>query len=138
MTPQTPTTALGAPPISGPHRDGTNAPRRKPSKRSDLVLAQIYEEAARLFAERGYAGTTPQDIADAVGVSRQAFYYYVRSKEEILAGLVAEMTGQIVEEMRRIVERGLDETETLRRLAAHMVSDRARNRTRFRLLDRSE
>ncbi|MTD53068.1 TetR/AcrR family transcriptional regulator [Amycolatopsis pithecellobii] len=136
----------GAAPAESPVEDtpepedeaGTSAPRRRRSKRRDLVLAQIYEEAARLFAERGYAGTTPQDIADAVGVSRQALYYYVRSKEEILAGLVAEMTSQIVQEMRRIVDLGLDEPETLRRLAAHMVTDRARNRTRFRMLDRSE
>lgn len=136
------TSSRGANPV--PAEGTTNFPdsregkRRRSSKRNDLVLARIHEEAAQLFAERGYAGTTPRDIADAVGVSRQALYYYVHSKEEILAALVAEMTGQIVEEMRGIVDLGFDAPETLRRLAAHMVVDRAQNRTRFRVLDRSE
>jgi AcrR family transcriptional regulator len=133
--------AEGGPPTRNSLKDaaetgddtGTSASRRK-----QATLARINEEATRLFAERGFAGTTPHDIADAVGVSRQALYYYVRSKEEILAGLVAETTGQNLEEMRRIVELGLDEPETLRQLAAHMVRDRAHNRARFQMLERSE
>ena len=113
-------------------------PPRPRSSRRDLVQTEIYDRAALLFAERGYAGTTPQDIADAVGISRQALYYYVRSKEEILAALVSETTTQTTAGMRQIVGAGHDPRETLRRLAYHLVTDRARDRTRFRLLDRSE
>ncbi|MGY0499264.1 TetR/AcrR family transcriptional regulator [Nocardia sp. FBN12] len=108
------------------------------SVRRELVVAQIYEQAARLFAERGYAGTTPQDIADAVGVSRQSLYYYVSSKEEILANLVAEMTEKGVETLRALVETDAPAPEVLYRIAHHTIVDRAANRTRFRLLDRSE
>jgi AcrR family transcriptional regulator len=111
---------------------------RARSARHGLVEERIYEQAARLFAERGYAGTTPQDIADAVGVSRQALYYYVKSKEEILAGLVSRMTTGAVSEMTRIVAQGLDSKETLREVCRHLATDRALNRTGFRLLDRSE
>ncbi len=108
------------------------------SARRELVEAQIFEEAARLFAERGFAGTTPQDIADAVGISRQSLYYYVESKDEILARLVSEMAVQIVSEMKEIAELDLEPPERLRALVQHLVIDRAVNRTRFRLLDRSE
>jgi len=102
------------------------------------VRAEIYEQAERLFAERGYAGTTPQDIADAVGMSRQSLYYYVKSKDEILATLVSETTTTILTAMRTIVQDPGDPRSALRELVLHLVRDRALHRTRFRLLDRSE
>ena len=43
-------------------------PVRRP--RRELVEAEIYEQATRLFAERGFAGTSLQDIADAMGMTR--------------------------------------------------------------------
>jgi AcrR family transcriptional regulator len=108
------------------------------SPRRELIEAQIYEQAARLFAERGYAGTTPQDIADAAGVSRQGLYYYVRSKEEILQRLVSEMAVEAATRMQAVVAEDIDSREKLRRMAYLLVIDRAANRTRFRMLDRSE
>ena len=53
--------------------------------RRELVENEIYEQAIRLFAERGFAGTSLQDIADALGITRPALYYYVKSKDELLA-----------------------------------------------------
>ncbi|HEY5319387.1 MAG TPA: TetR/AcrR family transcriptional regulator [Galbitalea sp.] len=121
--------------MSGPARgdqEGGRSPRR------ELIEAQIYEQAARLFAERGYAGTTPQDIADAAGVSRQGLYYYVRSKEEILQRLVSDMATAAATRMQAVVNEPIEAPEKLRKLAHLLVIDRAANRTRFRLLDRSE
>jgi AcrR family transcriptional regulator len=113
--------------------------KNRPSgARREIIESAIFENAERLFAERGYAGTTPQDIADAVGVSRQNLYYYVKSKEEILARLITETTSQRVEEMETIASGEGTPPDRLRRLAQHMVSDRAVNQTRFRMLDRSE
>jgi AcrR family transcriptional regulator len=50
---------------------------------------QLVETAVRLFLERGYGGTTIDEIADASGMSRASFYTYFPSKREILllAGL---------------------------------------------------
>jgi len=121
---------MSAPARSDP--DGARSPRR------ELIEAQIYEQAARLFAERGYAGTTPQDIADAAGVSRQGLYYYVRSKEEILQRLVSAMATEAATRMQAVIAEPIEAPEKLRKLAYLLVVDRASNRTRFRLLDRSE
>ncbi len=118
--------------------DGRRNRAGQSSARRELVEAQIFEEAARLFAERGFAGTTPQDIAEAVGISRQSLYYYVKSKDEILARLVSEMAVQIVSEMKEIAESDLEPPQRLHALVRHLATDRAVNRTRFRLLDRSE
>jgi AcrR family transcriptional regulator len=44
----------------------------------------LVETAIRLFLERGYGGTTIDDIAEAAGMSRASFYTYFPSKREIL------------------------------------------------------
>src|SRR5438034_1922047 len=40
--------------------------------------------AARLFAERGYAGTSLGDLADALGVQKPSLYHHIDSKEDLL------------------------------------------------------
>jgi AcrR family transcriptional regulator len=45
---------------------------------------EILNAAARLFAERGYAGVLMEDIADELGMLKGSLYYWVDSKEELL------------------------------------------------------
>jgi AcrR family transcriptional regulator len=49
-----------------------------------LTKERIVEEAARLFNRYGYRGTTLDLVARALGVTRPALYYHVKSKEELL------------------------------------------------------
>ena len=45
---------------------------------------EIYDVAAAIFHRKGYAGTSLQDIADAVGLLKGSLYYYIDSKEDLL------------------------------------------------------
>jgi AcrR family transcriptional regulator len=44
----------------------------------------ILETAARLICEKGYEGTSIQDIAEATGLTKAGLYHYIRSKEHLL------------------------------------------------------
>ncbi len=55
------------------------------SSRREAFESALLDAAAELFATRGYAGTTLQDVADALGVSRPALYHYVSSKDDLVA-----------------------------------------------------
>jgi AcrR family transcriptional regulator len=44
----------------------------------------IIDAAVTLFQEQGYANTSMQDIADAVGLLKGSLYYYIDSKEDLL------------------------------------------------------
>lgn len=59
-----------------------------------LVREEILSKAAEVFERRGFAQTRIQDIAEALSLSRSSLYHYFKSKEEILAALVEEATGE--------------------------------------------
>lgn len=121
-------------------RSGSNgATAGRSTARRELVENEIYEQASRLFAERGYAATTLQDIADAMGVTRPALYYYVKNKDDLLGKLVTEVTEGGVTRVREISrQKGLAPVDRLRALARLIAVERATQPSRFRLLDRSE
>ena len=46
--------------------------------------SELTREAARLFAERGYHGTSIGDIAQALGVQKASLYAHISSKQDLL------------------------------------------------------
>ncbi len=60
----------------------------RPLSNKGLATRDAIEQAARkLFAERGFHGTTLADITSAAGKSPAVFYRYFDDKEDLLAGL---------------------------------------------------
>src|SRR5438445_13848639 len=53
--------------------------RSMSARRSELT-----REAARLFAQKGYHGTSIGDIADALGVQKGSLYSHIASKQDLL------------------------------------------------------
>lgn len=54
---------------------------------SDAKRERILAAAERLFHEQGYAGTTMEQIVQALGVTKPFVYYYFRNKQEIFEQL---------------------------------------------------
>jgi TetR/AcrR family transcriptional regulator, cholesterol catabolism regulator len=50
--------------------------------------AELAEIAARLFAERGFHGTSMGDIAEAMGVQKGSLYSHTESKQQLLYDVV--------------------------------------------------
>ncbi len=63
-------------------------PRVPQQARSREKRDEILKVAVSLFVERGYNGTTSDDIAAAAGVSVGTFYNYFRNKRQVLVMLV--------------------------------------------------
>ena len=45
---------------------------------------RIIEKGLKLFVKNGYEATTLDAIAEAAGISRRTFFYYFKSKEDVL------------------------------------------------------
>lgn len=50
---------------------------------------RILEKALALFVERGYMGTSMNDIASQLGITKAALYKHYTSKQEILDSFLA-------------------------------------------------
>lgn len=119
--------------------ESDEATAKKIGVRRGLVQQEIFDQATRLFAQRGYAGTSFQDIAEAVGLTRPALYHYVKSKDDLLAKLVAEVTVVAATDIAAVAERtDLPASERLRDIVRRMVRHQGEHGERFRLLLRSE
>lgn len=122
-----------------PDASMASRPRGRTAVRRGLVEQEIYDHATLLFAERGFAGTSFQDIADAVGLTRPALYHYVASKDDLLAKLVAEITEDSAASIDAIARRtDLDSPARLREITASLARRQGDHAARFRLLIRSE
>ncbi len=69
------------------------APKKK-TKRDQKPLSprrrELLDEAARLFCERGYGGTSMDDVANAVNLTKGTLYHHFPGKAEILAQIYDE------------------------------------------------
>ena len=68
------------------------APRRKrgrPAQDANEGLRRaLIEQSARLFREKGYGNTTVRDIAAATGVHAGSWFYYFKTKQDILQAVI--------------------------------------------------
>jgi AcrR family transcriptional regulator len=60
----------------------------KPRPVEPEVRERLLAAATRLFAEKGYAVTTVQEIVQAAGVTKPVLYYYYRSKAGLFTAIL--------------------------------------------------
>ncbi|MFM8471685.1 MAG: TetR/AcrR family transcriptional regulator [Limisphaerales bacterium] len=77
---------------------------------------QILAVALRLFADRGYAGTSVQDIVSGAKVTKPALYYYFPSKADLYQALLDQAHDERFRLMQQAVARGKDLTGRLEEL----------------------
>lgn len=75
-------------------QEGTRARKRRETR------GRITDAGIRLFLEKGYDATTLDEIAAEAGISRRTFFYYFKSKDEILLSLQSGMGAMIVDALR--------------------------------------
>ncbi|WP_246195637.1 TetR/AcrR family transcriptional regulator [Halopolyspora algeriensis] len=98
-----------------------NVARHRVARRGLLLSA-----ATRLFAERGYAAVTIEDIGAAVGITGPSVYSHFASKQDLLASVIARGEAWLEVELERTLAGAHDAVDALgalMRLYAGFVSD---------------
>ena len=111
---------------SGPGgaRSGTDRGRSTRSGTGPLTprgqgkRARIIEAAGELLAERGYAGTTLADIAEAAGTYAGSLYYHFANREELAVEVLVGGAQAALDHTRSVVEALPADTSARRRLEA--------------------
>ncbi len=65
---------------------------------------RILKEAMRLFLERGYHGTSIEDITKASGLTKGALYWHFKSKEELLNRIMKEFESRFLDGLIKSVQ----------------------------------
>ncbi|EHR62360.1 TetR/AcrR family transcriptional regulator [Saccharomonospora cyanea] len=65
----------------------TDTPPRRAARRGrpGYDLESLLAVAVELFNERGYDGTSMEDLSRKLGITKSAIYHHVRSKDELLS-----------------------------------------------------
>lgn len=70
------------------HSPPTPAPTGQRTSRGAITRERILVEASRLFAVRGYFGTSTRDIAEAVGLKQPSLFFHFATKQVIAEELL--------------------------------------------------
>jgi AcrR family transcriptional regulator len=73
----------------------------------EATRARIVEVALELIADRGFAATTTREISERLGFTKAALYYHFRTKDDLLAAIVAPAMSELealVDDARPVVE----------------------------------
>lgn len=65
-------------------KDEHTLTRTPESDSTESARTEILEAAAQTFVERGYAGTSIDDVADTLGSTKGRIYHYYQSKTDII------------------------------------------------------
>ena len=98
------------------------SPRKRPrQQRSIATVVAIVEAAARVFAERGYAGGSTNRIAQTAGVSIGSLYEYFPNKGSILVAVAERHLGRMIEDVERLLRHAQAGSEPLEPLLRSFV-----------------
>ncbi len=67
----------------------------------DETRDRILAVALQLIADHGFAATSTREISERLGFTKAALYYHFRTKDDLLAAIVAPM----IEDLRALVEK---------------------------------
>ncbi len=93
----------------------TRKPRETQAVRSARTRAALLQAARTLFAEKGFADSGREEIAERAGVTRGALYHHFASKTELAAAVVGELEDELVDRVVAAALRGTGVRDQLHR-----------------------
>jgi AcrR family transcriptional regulator len=85
--------------------------------------ADILQNAAQLFAEKGFVGASMADLARACGVSKALLYHYYRDKAHLLFDTADSYLDTLIAIVADVRAQDLAPTEHLRALVARFMQE---------------
>ena len=75
--------------------------------------AEIVRRATEVFERQGVSRTSFEDIAQAVGIKREAIYYYFKSRADLLLEVIVPQSTALLKNLRLIQQTGLSSRDKL-------------------------
>jgi AcrR family transcriptional regulator len=114
--------------------DGTCAAADRRARRGAVIREALFRAALDLFAEKGFAETTVEDITEAADVGKGTFFNYFPSKEHLLVAFSDMQIGKLQAAVDVVLQSNEPMPSFLRSLSLNMTSEPARNPSIIRAL----
>ncbi len=102
-------------------------------------MRDLLSKAVLLLADKGFSGTSFQEIADAVGLSRPSLYHYFDSKKSVLEALVKDVTISAANVIHDVIQHeDWNATRKLDQAVSGLVRWAIDRTAHFRVMERSE
>jgi AcrR family transcriptional regulator len=75
---------------------------------------EILQNATELFDKQGFFNTSLDDVAQAVGIKREALYYYFKNRSELLLAIIEPQATALIDGLEQITASNLSPVEKLR------------------------
>src|SRR4051812_49215131 len=96
-------------------------PGRPPKAEAGDTKAALIDVALKLFAQRGYAGTSIRAIAREIGLSESVLYAHFESKQAIYDATMKLVGPQVAINALDVAPLGTDPAEFIRRFADRVI-----------------
>ena len=113
---------------------GRPAELSRRERRSAELRERLFRAALRLFASKGYAETTVEDITEAADVGKGTFFNYFPSKEHILMTFGEMQLAKLEAVIREVKTADQPMIDVLRSLVLRMTEEPIRNPAIIRAL----
>ena len=77
---------------------------------------EIIETAGKLFEKKGYEQTQVQDIVNEIGVAKGLFYYYFKSKDEVMEELADRYADAIIDAVNKLIDKDIATFDKINRI----------------------
>jgi AcrR family transcriptional regulator len=118
---------------SSEKKPATSALGRR-QRRSAEIRERLFRAALSLFAEKGFAETTVEDITNAADVGKGTFFNHFPSKDHILLAFGEMQLGKLEAAIELARQTNASMTDFLRGLGVRMTQEPARNPALIRVL----
>lgn len=87
----------------------------------ETLKQKLTHEAIRLFEKKGFVETSIQDIVEACGVTKGTFYYYFKSKAELLKDIQLDYINELISSQKAILNMKSDHKIKLKEMVSLLI-----------------
>jgi AcrR family transcriptional regulator len=96
--------------------------RQDNGARRPLSIDKLVDAAAKLFRERGYAGTTTRQLSNDLGIQRASLYHHIATKEDLLFEISMRSLTHMIDAVSAAVDAAPPDQRLRALVRAHMAT----------------
>ncbi len=96
---------------------------RRTKEDSEATKEKIIEAALYIFLEKGYSQTTVEDVVKSLKLTRGAFYWHFKDKDDLFKSIIQKEQSQRIDSLKSVMDVNNDEKTQLRMILGNIIDN---------------